>query len=177
MNDSNDLNMNFYSCPLSFNEHICLAQHSIRQGRCVIFLVLFNKRGYARWTSAQQPWICSLDISSTTVDMLARHQLNNCDYARWTSAPPTLPLLVHASLPIFIGRPPVPPPPPAPRAGHTPASPGIWLCAEVSIMRHDNHSETSLVRGETPGHRVMLKALNKPHYRYVAIAQKSAIFF
>jgi hypothetical protein len=158
--------MNFYSCPLSFNEHICLAQHSIRQGRCVIF-----------FGSVQQTWLCPLDISSTTVDMLARHQLNNCDYARWTSAPPTLPLLVHASLPIFIGRPPVPPPPPAPRAGHTPASPGIWLCAEVSIMRHDNHSETSLVRGETPGHRVMLKALNKPHYRYVAIAQKSAIFF
>ena len=79
MNDSNDLNMNFYSCPLSFNEHICLAQHSIRQGRCVIFLVLFNKRGYARWTSAQQPWICSLDISSTTVTMLAGHQpLRHC---------------------------------------------------------------------------------------------------
>ena len=117
-------------------------------------------------------WFCS-----TNVAMPARHQLNNRGYARWTSAPPTLPLLVHASLPIFIGRPPVPPPPPAPRAGHTPASPGIWLCAEVSIMRHDNHSETSLVRGETPGHRVMLKALNKPHYRYVAIAQKSAIFF
>ena len=30
---------------------------------------------------------------------------------------------------------------------------------EVPIMRHDNLSETSLVRVETPDHRVMLKAL------------------
>ena len=71
MNDSNDLNMNFYSCSLSFNEHICLAQHSIRQGRCVIF-----------FGSVQQPWLCSLDISSTTVAMPARHQLNKRGYAR-----------------------------------------------------------------------------------------------
>ena len=62
MNDSNDLNMNFYSCPLSFNEHICLAQHSIRQGRCVIF-----------FGSVQQTWLCPPDISSTTVAIPARH--------------------------------------------------------------------------------------------------------
>ena len=33
----------------------------------------------------------------------------------------------------FIGRPPVPPPPPAPLAGHTPPSPGPWLCAKCRL--------------------------------------------
>ena len=45
-----------------------------------------------------------------------------------------------------------------PRWAHSPLARPLAL-REVSIMRHDNPSETSLVRSETPDHRVMLKAL------------------
>ena len=136
MNDSNDLNMNFYSCPLSFNEHICLAQHSIRQGRCVIF-----------FGSVQQTWLCPPDISSTTVAIPARHPPSDI-------APPDtrLPPYFHwaPSRPAAATS--------TSRWAHYTLARNLAL-REVSIMRHDNPHEASLVRVETPDHRVMLKAL------------------
>ena len=77
----------------------------------------------------------------------------------------------------IIGRPPVPPPPPAPRAGHTPPSPGPWLCAKCRLC-----ATTIPARhlSSDPKHLITVlckRLLVKPHYRFVAISQKKSVFF